>query len=47
MTVLDLLTLVLDRGGGLGTVLFVVLLLRVRVTVTWTRAQGLRLGLRL
>ncbi|ELP5902717.1 hypothetical protein QTV49_004761 [Vibrio vulnificus] len=47
MTVLDLLTLVLDRGGGLGTVLLVVLALRLRVTLAWTRGRGFRVTVRL
>lgn len=47
MAVLDLLTLVFDRGGGFGTVLLVVVLLRLRVSVTWSRDHGLKLGLRL
>jgi hypothetical protein len=46
MTVLDLLTLVLDRGGGLGAVLLVVVLFRLRVTVAWTRTTGLRFTVR-
>ncbi|EPW5429177.1 TPA: hypothetical protein ACMDOZ_002302 [Vibrio cholerae] len=46
MTFLDLVTFVMDRGGGLGCVLFVVLLLRVRVQVTWTRGMDFRVIVR-
>ncbi|EOX3117797.1 hypothetical protein ACPFMY_000636 [Vibrio cholerae] len=46
MTFLELVTFVMDRGGGLGCVLFVVLLLRVRVQVTWTRGMDFRVIVR-
>ncbi|EOW9160629.1 hypothetical protein G6355_12195 [Vibrio cholerae] len=46
MTFLDLVTFVMDRGGGFGCVLFVVLLLRVRVQVTWTRGVDFRVTVR-
>lgn len=46
MTVLELLTLVFDRGGGFGAALLVVVLFRLRVTVAWTRTTGLRVSVR-
>lgn len=46
-TLFDLVLAVLDRGGGLGVVLVVVLGFRLRVTVNWTRATGLRFEVRL
>ncbi|CAH7426481.1 hypothetical protein VCHA53O466_50464 [Vibrio chagasii] len=43
---LDLTLAVLDRGGGLGVALLVVVVVRLRVTVAWSRAHGLRVALR-
>lgn len=44
---LDLATVALDRGGGLGTLLLLVLVVRLRVTLAWSRARGFRVMVRL